>query len=46
LSSITCRSLPRDADLLRRLQPFAACLVSLDLVLCAGSPRKEALVLG
>jgi hypothetical protein len=38
--------LPRDVPLLRCLQPFAACLVSLDLVLRAGSPRKEALVLG
>jgi hypothetical protein len=38
--------LPREVPLLRCLQPFAACLVSLDLVLRAGTPRKEALVLG
>ena len=38
--------LRREVPLLRCLQPFAACLVTLDLVLRAGTPRKEALVLG
>jgi len=38
--------LPRQLPLLRCLQPFAACLVSLELVLRVGTPRKEALVLG